>query len=229
MTITVNAAEIHRLANRLERLNRRGIPFAKIETINRAAFGTQRDARRGLADRMILRNPWTIRSIRVRKATLRTMEAATGSTERYMEVQEVGGIETASGAHGVVIPTTVASGEGRGVRPRKRLVRRPNRVSRIKLSQRIRTSSRKQRNVVAVREAIRTNRRFIFLDLQRSKGIFRVFGGKRNPRVEMIHDLSRPSVTTPRNPWLMPAARGQTQQLTRYYATALERQLARLR
>lgn len=229
MTITVNAAQVRQLENKLTALNKQGLPFAEIETVNRAAFETMKTARRELGSRMVLRNTWSARSIQVRKANLQTMESATGSTMPYMETQEIGGTEAAKGKHGVAIPTSVASGEGRGAKPRKKLVRRPNRVSNITLARNARTTSRKQRNALAVREAVRTGRRYIFMDLQRRKGIFRVYGGKRKPRVEMIQDLSRKSVTIPRRPWLMPAARQQAAALPRYYGDALSRQLRRLR
>lgn len=229
MTITANATQVRQLENKLRNLNRRGLPFAEIETVNRAAFETQKNARRELGGRMTLRNAWSERSILVRKANRQTMEAATGSTQPYMETQEIGGREDATGKHGVAIPTSVASGEGRGAKPRQKMVRRPNRVSNITLARNARTSNRKQRNAIAVKEAIRTGRRYIFLELQRRKGLFRVYGGKRKPRVEMIQDLSRKSVNIPRNPWLMPAAQKQAAALPRYYAAALKRQLARLR
>lgn len=229
MTITANAAQVRQLEGKLRNLNRRGLPFAELETVNRAAFETQKTARRELGGRMVLRNTWSERSILVRKANRQTMEAATGSTQAYMETQEIGGREDSSGKHGVAIPTSVASGEGRGASPRRKLVRRPNKVSNITLARNARTSNRKQRNAIAVKEAIRTGRRYIFLELQRRKGLFRVYGGKRKPRVEMIQDLSRKAVNIPRNPWLMPAARQHIEQLPRYYGDALERQLRRLR
>lgn len=229
MTFTVNAVQVRQFEDKLRRLNSKGIRFAEIETVNRAAFETMKDTRQQLGGKMVLRNAWTKRSILVRKANRTTVEAAVGSTQPYMETQELGGTEDATGANGVAIPTSVASGEGRGAKPRKRQVRKPNKVSNITLAGRARSSNRKQRNAIAVKKAISTGKRFIFLELQRRKGLFRVFGGKRNPRVEMIQDLSRKSVSIPRNPWLMPVARQQVQQLPRYYRDALQRQLKRLR
>lgn len=229
MTITINAAQVRRFEDTLERLNSRGILFAELETVNRAAFETMKGGRQQLSGKMTLRNQWTKRSILVRKANRTTLQASVGSTQAYMETQEVGGREDATGANGVAIPTSVASGEGRGAKPRKRQVRKPNKVSNITLAGRARSSNRKQRNVIAVKQAVKTGKRYIFLELQRRKGLFRVFGGKRKPRVEMIQDLSRKSIDIPRNPWLMPVANKQVQQLPRYYRDALQRQLKRLR
>lgn len=229
MTIAVNVAEIRQFERKLRDLNRRGIAFAETETINRAAFGTQKGARQNIENNMITRNTWTTRSVMVRKASLTRQEAVVGSTQPYMEDQELGATEHARGKHGVAIPTAVASGEGRGANPRRKLVRKPNRVSSISLTQRNRSATRKQRNAIAIKEAVSSGRRYVMLELQRRKGIFRVYGGKRRPRIEMIQDLSRKSIRIPRNPWLMPAAAAQGGQLPRYYAEALSRQLARLR
>lgn len=229
MTITIDAAQVRQFENKLKSLNSRGIPAAQLDTVNRAAFETQKEARRELGGRMILRNAWSERSILVRKANSQTMESATGSTQPYMERQEIGGTEQAQGKHGVAIPTSVASGEGRGAKPRQKLVTRPNKVSNISLLRNARTPNRKQRNAIAVKEAVRKGTRFVFLELQQRKGLFRIMGGKRKPRLEMVQDLTRDSIRIPRNPWLTPVANKVAQRMPRYYVEALERQLARLR
>lgn len=220
---------IREFERKLRKLNKRGIPFAELETINRAAFETQKDVRQNLGDDMTLRNSWTVRSVLVNRATLSTMESSVGSVQPYMETQEKGGTETSTGKHGVTIPTSVASGEGRNAKPRRKAVRRPNRVSNIQLAKTARSSNRKQRNAIAISTAVRTGKRYVFLELQQRKGIFRIYGGKRKPRIEMIQDLTRRSITTPRNPWLLPRATAQAQRLPAYYADALQRQLDRLR
>lgn len=223
------ALSIRQLEGKLNNLNHRGLKFAMLGTLNRAAFETQAEAKRGLSTRMQIRNKWTERSIRVNKASTSNMQSVVGSTQEYMKKQETGGTERASGRTGVAIATSVASGEGRGAKPRKKLVRRPNKVSSIALAGRMRTGNRKQRNAVAVKTAVKTGKRYVFLELQRRKGLFRVYGGKRNPRIEMVHDLSRKTVRTPRNPWLMPAATREAARQPRYYAQQLALQLKRLR
>lgn len=234
MTITVNAAQVRQLESKLERLNSRGLLFAELEAVNRAAFETQKDARRNLAGKMTLRNTWTQRSILVQKANRMRLEATVGSTQGYMETQELGGKEEGKGGGNVAIPTSVASGEGRGATPRKKLVRKPNKMSSIVLNRRKvnrsnSTGNRKRRNLYAVKQAAASGNKYVFLELQRAKGIFRLYGGKRKPRLEMVQDLSRKVVNIPRNPWLMPAANKQARQLPRYYGEALARQLKRLR
>jgi hypothetical protein len=241
MTITINAAQVRRFEDKLERLNSRGILFAELETVNRAAFETMKDARQQLSGKMTLRNQWTKRSILVRKANRTTLEASVGSTQQYMATQEIGGREDATGKNGVAIPTSVASGEGLGAKPRKKMVRRPNRVSRITLTggKKRTPKTRKQVLLFKVQDAVWSGKRVIFHDFGggKKKGFFKVKGGSRSfkrgwpkgARLNMLYDLSRKSVNIPRNPWLMPAARQQVQQLPRYYSDALQRQLKRLR
>jgi hypothetical protein len=226
--ITADARQVRQLENKLERLNARGVLYAELQTVNRAAFETQAVARRDLGGRMVLRDKWSERSIRVDRANRQNMAASVGSALPYMETQEIGGTTTPSAGQNVAIPTSVASGEGRDAKPRQRLVRRPNKIRNIRLGDRQRTGNRKQRNAVAVKEALRTGNRYVFLELQQRKGIFRVYGGRRRPRIEMIQDLSRRTTRVPRNPWLLPAANTVAQQLPSYYAAALRQQLARV-
>lgn len=233
MKMTVNAAQVRQLENKLRTLNKRGVLFAEVEAVNRAAFETMKDARHELGSKMVLRNNWTRRSIQVRKATMRTAAAAVGSTQAYMATQELGGREVSSGKHGLPIPTSVASGEGRNAKPRQRLVRRPNKIANITLDRRNVTrrntaKHRSQRNAHAVRRAATTSKKYVFLELQKTTGIFRVYGGKRKPRVELVQDLTRKAVDVPRNPWLKPVADRHASQMPRYYADALRRQLRRL-
>ena len=233
--IAVNVAQMRQFEARLLRLNEKGVKFAEVESVNRAAFETMGAARQELGGKMTLRNTWTQKSIRVQRATLTTPEAVVGSTAGYMETQELGGREEGHGGAAVSIPTSVSSGEGRGAVPRQKTVRKPNKMTSIILNRRRRISrsgsagNRSRRNVYTVKRAAATGSKFIFLQLQRRRGIFRVYGGKTRPRLEMVQDLTRKSVVIPRNPWLLPVAKDEAKQVARYYSEALARQLRRLR
>jgi hypothetical protein len=151
------------------------------------------------------------------------MVASVGSVAEYLEKQEFGG--TGKGT----IPTPVSSGEGRGARPRKRLVRRPNRMGSITLAERRRVADRRQRNAIAIRAALKSGRKFVFLELERRKGLFRLKGGKRNPQVDMLWDLSRKSVRIRPNPTLGPTLRLIEPRLLEIHAGSLLEQLKRNR
>lgn len=228
----INDKDIKRMEGDLKAFADRALPFATKNTLNQAAFTAQREAREGIRKTMTLRNPFTERSIQVeqtRTLNIRQQAAIVGSTADYMEVQEFGGSKVRKGKEGVAIPTTYSAGQGEGVQPRTRLPRKPNKLTNIRLSQRNKgRGSRRQRNLVAVKQAASSGSKYVFLDLGRRQGIFKVTGGKRRPKVRMVHDLSRDSVTIPKSPWLGPAVAATVPKIPQLYAASLRFQLKRL-
>lgn len=229
--ITVDDKDLKQLESDLKTFAIRAYPFATKATLNRSAFDAQKRVRALIRNKMITRNKFTMKSIQVEQAkTLRVsdQEAVVGSIASYMEDQEFGGTKTKGGKVGVAIATTSASGEGRGVQPRRRLPRRPNKKSAIKLSKnRFRVKSKKQEIFLRVRQAAKTGRKFIFLDLQKHPGIYRVAGGKRKPKINLVHDMSRKSVRIPARPTFAPATRSTEKQMPRFYKEAVTFQLKR--
>ena len=206
------------------------LPFATRHTVNQMAFKAREFGQQNLRNKMTLRNKWTERSVMVnmtRQLNIRKQESATGSTEDYLATQEFGGVEVAGGKHGVAIPTSTASGEGDSARPRKKAVRAANQMRRIRLSGRVKARSRGQRNFLAVRQAVDSGRKFVFLDLQKHSGIYKVIGGKRKPKVRLMHDMSRKSVRIPATPWLEPAVKKVEKIAPGLYFSALKHQLKR--
>lgn len=214
----------------LKTFARRAYPFATKATINQAAFETRRRAQADIESDFVLRNKYTTRSVRVEQArtlNVRHQEAIVGSVAKYLATQEFGGVERSGGKH-KPIATTYSAGQGRGQQPRTRMPRRPNRLQAIKLKRRGRkTGSRVQRNVVAVKQAAAGSDKYVYLDLGRRQGIFKVTGGKRRPRVNMVWDMSRLSVRVPRHPWLRPATLATQRHIPEYYRAALLYQLRR--
>lgn len=229
--IRINTEEIKQYEDDLKQFAAKAYPFATRKTINDAAFHAQRLAKTDVAYGMTNRNAYTLQSIRVNQSrTLRvSQQAATvGSTADYMEDQEFGAIKSKKGAQGVAIPTSYASGEGENATPRKRLPRRPNKMANIQLAKRRKKgASRKMQNMIAIKNAATSGRSFVFLDLGRTKGIFKVVGGARRAKIKMVVDMSSDSVTIPRNPWLKPATDEAAQKLPTFYADAMRFQLKR--
>lgn len=224
--------ELKRYAGQLEKLNKRGVPYAMRDTVNRAAFETRKRGISNLQDGMTLRNRWTVGSVRVNKARSldpRRMEAETGSLEKYLYTQEFGGTKIKRGKEGVAIPTGYSAGQ-QGQKPRTRLPRGKNKLRAIQLNnKRIKAKNRRQRNFLAIKQAAEGGNKFIFMDLGRTQGLFRVTGGKRKPRVKMVYDLSRQSVKIPARPWLTPATNRTVPEMPGFYRSALRFQLKRLR
>lgn len=198
--------EIEKYLRDLGVMKERAIPFAIRNTVNGMAFKARTIWQGNIDRKFIQRNKFTRNSIRVERATgldVRTMEATTGSIAPYMATQEDGGTKTSQSGKHVNIPTSESSGEGEG-KPRKRLPFPANRMKRIQLRSRVKSTSRRQRNAIAIKQAVKAGNKFVYLELSRKNGIFKITGGKRKPRVRMMHDLSRRTVVIPQTKTLEP-------------------------
>lgn len=202
MRITVDLSAANKLRKDLEKFAKRALPYAARSAVNELAFESRKQWLREIEGSMVLRNRWTAGSIRVEKAkgrTIGTIEARLGSVSPYMLAQEEGRSSQLGGK--TAIPTSAAAGQ-MGARPRTRLVRAPNRMQAISLARRARgASSPKQRNAIAIRQAQAQGRRFAFLQTPKGKGLFKLVGGKRKPKLQMVWALGRSS-RVPRNPTL---------------------------
>jgi hypothetical protein len=226
--VTFDDRDLRRFESDLKTFAGRAYPFATRQTINDAAFQTREVAQDRIGRQMVERNRWTRGSVRVERAkglNVKRQAAVVGSTEDYMETQEFGGKRV-----GGSIPSRYASGEGRGSGMRRRVPRRPNRMQNIRLQRTRKGRSKAQANVIALKVAVAQKRPFVFMESPgRFRGVFRVVGGKRNPRPELVADLSRRVSDIPTNPWLRPSVDEVTKRLPGIYRRNLKRQLVRHR
>lgn len=206
--LEIDMRQMHEAVRKLERVKQRAIPHAARDTLNQLAFDGRKLWQRKMGKAMTLRSPYTARSVAVDKARgidMRVMESRLGSLQPYMATQEEGGSVASHGKHGVTIPTPTASGEGLRASPRKRLVRRANWLSAIKLPPSGRQGvGRKQRNAIALSAAKRSGAKVAFLDLGTRKGIVRIMGRGRSAQVRMLWDMSKRAVRIKSNPTLEP-------------------------
>jgi hypothetical protein len=228
--IKIDTKEIKQYERDLKTFADRAYPYATRHTVNTGAFKARELAQGNVRSDMVLRNRFTVGSIRVDKArtlAVSRQAATVGSIADYMETQEFGGIEQSSSGKGVAITTSYSAGQ-RGQRPRTRLPRRGNRMIDIHLQKRRKKgTSKAQQNFIAIREAATSGTKFLYLDLGRRRGIFKVVGGKRKPKINMVYDLTRSSVVIPKNPWLSPAVRDTEKFIPGIYKDALVFQLQR--
>lgn len=229
--ITINSTQIRQYEDDLKTFKRKAFPFATKATVNSAAFKARGFAQENIRNSMITRNRFSVASVRVeqsRTLNVRQQAATVGSIAPYMEDQEFGTTKTSKGKQGVPIATSYSAGQAQGARPRTRLPRKPNKLASIQLSSRRKQGkTRKQRNLLAVKRAAEGGNKFVFLDLGRTKGIFRVLGGKRKPRIKMVWSMSKRAVVIPKNPWLGPAVTQTEPIIPELYANALRFQLKR--
>jgi hypothetical protein len=222
--IYVTLTDIPKLERDLKEFRSRAYPFVTKQTLNKTAFVAMKISQSRVRRDMTLRNKWTTKSIRFEKTnTLRVSDQVSrvGSVEAYMEDQEFGGVKRGRGRVGVPIPTGDASGEG-NTRDRQRLPMKKYRVGNIRLARnKIRAKSKSQENVIKVKQAIRTKQRIVYMDLGARKGLFRIMGTKRSPKVRMIQDLSKKSVIIKPDPWLRPSMIEAGKQMPAIYLKAL--------
>jgi hypothetical protein len=227
----IDDKEIKRFETDLELFSERALPFATRSTINSAAFATQKLARKDLRKEFILRNKFSEQSIRVNMArSLKISQQASvvGTTAEYLEKQEFGGVKNRTGKEGVPLATSYSSGQPEGSQPRKKLPLSRNKLRNIVLqSKSRRAANRRQRNKVLVKQAAASGSKYIFMNLGRRKGIFRILGSKKNPRVKMIYDLSHESTPIHSKPWLKPAVDQTIPRMQEFYREALLFQIKR--
>lgn len=223
--------EVKQLESDLKTFAARAFPFATKNTVNQGAFRGRKYAQENIETNMTNRNRFTRNSVRVeqtKQLNVRRQEALVGSIADYLADQEFGAVDAANGSTGVPIPTSYSAGQGEQARPRTRLPRKPNKMRNVKLRNRGRTGvSRKQKNLVAIKGAAASGSKYVFLDLGRSMGIFKVMGGRKRPRIKMIYDLSRRTVVIPSSPWLAPAVKRAQKDMPDIYRDSLKFQAKR--
>lgn len=225
MRVRVDLREMRRFRADLDRLDRQGTKFAMRDTLNGLAFAAREQWQAEIKSSFVLRNKFTERSIRVEKAGRASlgMRSVVGSVAPYMGQQEAGFTETGQGKHGRAIPTSSAAGQGMTRNPRTRAVRRKNYLSAIQVE---RSVGNRKRNAMAIRKAGKSQG-VAFLDLGKTKGLFRIMGGRKRARIRMIWDLSRKTVRVEPTPTMEPAVKRVMGEPAKRIATkALEKQIA---
>ena len=209
-------SEVERLEKKLGKIRERALPFASKQTVNDLAFKTQQIAKAEIKDEMILRNKWTMKGIQVQKTktlNVRQQAAIVGSVDDYMERQEFGGTVRGTGKEGKPIYTGAAANQ-EGQQPISKLPTRGNQIKNIALRrQAIKAKSRKQRNLVAVINAVQTGQRYVYMKTAKRKGIYKVKGGSKKTkrgwpkgaRLKLIWDMTNKTYRTPKNAWLKPS------------------------
>ncbi len=222
--IKVDLSDFRRLTRDLEAVSGVAVPYAARNALNAIAFEGRKLWQAQMRDDFVLRNDWTTRRLYVDKAkgtTLAGMRSVLSSPDAFLVKQEFGGVENHS------VPTGVATGEGRGASPRRRLVRAPNKVSVIALGNRMHKGNRKQRNAVAIRTAAADGLKFVYLELPKRRGLFRISGRSTSPQVDMVWDTTKKSHTVRPTPTLRRAVKRLEGKVPAIMTSALIDQLRR--
>jgi hypothetical protein len=216
--ISVDVSQIDKVVADLGKFAKRAMPHAVRNATNELAFKARKVWVSTIEEKMVLRNRYTLRSIRVDKAKgvdIERMQAVLGSGLKYMAAQEEGASHQLRNRH--AIPTGASAGQ-RGARPRTKQVRRPNQLSAIDLSRRLHTGSRAQRNAANIRMARKAGKKVVYLESAAGhKGLFRMNGGRARGKhgrfagssaqlssVTMLWETGKSSRPVPANPTLGP-------------------------
>lgn len=223
---------IHVKMHRLERLERhlagftKAVPYAVRNTLNDTAFLAREEWTRQLQSTFVLRNKWTEKGLRVDKASGRnvaTMQAVVGSLRDYMKDREEGSTETKRGKHGVAIPMSGASGQGKKAK-RTKPVRKNNYLSTMQLRKRV-TGTDARKNMVAIMMAKKAGGGVVLLQKRGRKGLFRVQVEGKKPK--LLYDLSKGVVRTKPYPTLQQTLKVIEPKRMSLWEKNLEAQLAR--
>lgn len=236
--IRIDLSDVKRYERLLRNYTRSGLPFAVRNTLNDAAFETLRRSRKRVKGQFINRNNFTLRSlhvVRARGISISAMRAEVGSSEGYMADQEFGGIRRPGRGKSTIIPTTSAAGQGISNIPRKRTVRNANQLQAITLKaakyrRKTKGMPKKQAAVVTMAMARRENDKFVFLNLPwgaKARGIFKLMGSRRKPKIRLIHDMSRKRIPISQAPWLKPSTDQTIPRMPRLFARRAGEQLRR--
>lgn len=232
--VQVDARGLKKFAQDLATFRQKAVPHAARNALTSIAFEARGEWGDEMRRKFQLRNTWTQRSPRVvpaRGVSLPAMFSQVGSELAYLAQQEAGFTSQAHGKHGLPKPVPFAAGQAMGTRLRTRVVQRQNRMASIRLDPpkvANRSGGRRQRNAVAIRLAAKSGSRYVFLDLGKRKGIFRIMGTRRL-RPRLVWDLSERTMTTPAHATLGPAVARVGPRIPGFYATAIVAEFRRAR
>jgi hypothetical protein len=237
--INVNDKEMMGLAVDVAKLSKFALPYAVAGALDGMAASARARSVAGMKTEFTLRNTYTVRSVTYRKSIERkvigSMESEVGSPLDYLAKQEGGFTRSKGGKYGVTIPTAMTAGQ---TKRRTRPQRMSNKMKNIQLrhtetGKRIRP---KQSLLVATRMAVNTGSRYFFSPKigNYRAGIYRVVGGTKGPRnrgwpkgasLELMHDLSKATITTPPHAWLGPATMKANEMRDELFKDALRKQI----
>jgi len=177
--ITIKLRGLDKAIKQLDKFER-SIPYAMADAVNSAAFQAREDYQRRIGTSFTLRNAFTKRSVQVTKANpkMGRIRSVMGSVAPYMAQQETGGRVPKK-----AIPGPVAAGQAPGAK-RTKAVRLGSRLGRLRAGKGRPGSPTKQRNAVAIAQALRSGTKVAVLERGQGKGeaLVRITGSRPKRR-----------------------------------------------
>ena len=235
--ISLDTRDVRRLERSLMLLSRDAFPRAVAQALNKSAFTVQTAAKKKIRDDFILKNNFTIQSIRVDKvnssASVQAMQSEVGSATSknykpgYMDKQEFGATKRKNQKIGIPLLTSLGAGLARGTRPRNKLALRAHLHRNLNLIDEANPGkTRRQKNAIRIKQAALAGMGYVYLENPNRRGIYQIHGSPNHPHVIMIWDLTHPTVRIPKHPWLKPSTeKVSSNDIANYYIRAMKYEL----
>lgn len=251
MKLDIDIQQMSVLEKRLLFMREEAIPLASHFAINRIAFRAMEKAQMNIKKEMNIKNkgfPKAVVYVKTKNkkdvdkqvsyyGALNQDKNQRGNVNesksrgKILAKQEEGFVENKSSRAkaGIPIPTARASGEPRGKIPREKTVRSANKFPIQGLKTKKYSGSRRQQNAIKIAEAKRSSQKYVYMNLSSGKkGIFRIAGGKKSTKVDMIYDLSGDSYRVNKHEWKRPTDEYIGTKITGTYVQELQKQIDRI-
>ena len=204
--INVDLKNLKLLEKELKVYAAKSYPFATKNTLNDIAFQGKKDYQETIKKDLINRNKFTQGSARLEKTNelkVSRQKVVVGSISKYMGIQEFGGTKKKKSKVGLPIPTSFSAGQSETSKPRLKLPTKARKIENVKLTKRKKQyTSKSQENFARVKLAAMNKEKHVYLETEKSKGIFELTGSKRvnkqgklnGLKLKMIHSLEQKSV-----------------------------------
>lgn len=225
-SLTVDTRDLEKLSRQLSAYKKTAMPYATREYVNAQAFEAQKLWKKELPQKMKLRTKFTERSIQVDKAkslVVSQQMATVGSVASYMDEQEDGATQSKAGKHGVPIP---AASPGR--RKKRGKLSKAKQFKVLNVMPRISGHRAKQVAGSLAMAKRRGGIQYAFLKLKKGRaGIYLLDPDNQRRAIRKVWDLSKSSVTIPKNPTMEPAVRQVEAMRPALWRKSLEYQMRR--
>jgi hypothetical protein len=222
--LKVDTRELKKLYQDLKTAKKSALPYAARATLNALAFEARGEYQREMGAKMKLRSRFTVNSVRVDKAkggNISAMQSTMGTVADYMDEQEEGATQPKGGKHGVPIPAAAP-----GARKNRGKVTRAKQLRGINILPRISGHRSRQIGAAFSMAARRGGKQFAFLKLKAGRrGIYEINPGRKRLGLKKVWDLSKTSVSIPRNPMMKPSIQKASRLRDGIYREALIYQL----
>lgn len=218
MSLKIEAKSLKKLEHTLNVMNRQGVKFAEVFTLNDLAFSARKEGGQEIGRQFTERNKFTRGSLSVKRANTSNMVSEMGTRKEYLAEQQQGFTRSK-----VSIPTTFAAGQTGNTRTRPVIKSRRRPAVRLAKGGK-KGKNRAQTNIIRIAEARKAGKKFVMLSLPGARGIYLL----RKRSIRMVYDMRKKSTVTAKTPWLENTRATTGLKTQKFFARNLVKQLRRV-